>query len=146
SPQEAHLAEVAGPCRSGGPPMRAIPISDPEDSTGPSGAPAPAGSRPVGPPFPDPDAGHACPAEPCSGRTARHGEPMSGRPAVLLFLALLLAAGGLTPGCRSSQTASSEPQIVRPGKSWRTPSRRLTAQDERTIEAHARFSAGIIAE
>ncbi len=71
---------------------------------------------------------------------------MSGRPAVLLFLALLLAAGGLTPGCRSSQTASSEPQIVRPGKSWRTPSRRLTAQDERTIEAHARFSAGIIAE
>jgi len=65
-------------------------------------------------------------------------------PFALGCLALLLATG-----CRSSTPADpSKPhiQVLRPGQNWHPRTLDLTEADERQIEAHARFAAGLVDE
>ncbi|MCC6235026.1 MAG: tetratricopeptide repeat protein, partial [Verrucomicrobiales bacterium] len=65
------------------------------------------------------------------------------RPAAAGFVALLLGLGLV--GCTSSDPkADLRPTIVRAGQTWRPRELELSEADERQIEAHARFAAGVI--
>jgi tetratricopeptide (TPR) repeat protein len=67
-----------------------------------------------------------------------------------LFIAL--AAGIVVvvsvTGCRGTRgaEAAGRPRVVRAGEAYATPELELSADDERRIEAHARFAAGWVAD
>ena len=77
--------------------------------------------------------------------------PRSGRrrsfafgPALAGCVAVLLALGGT--GCQSSAPGSGKPRVLRAGQSYASRELELSEADERQIEAHARFAAGIVEE
>jgi tetratricopeptide (TPR) repeat protein len=65
----------------------------------------------------------------------------------LAGLALALAATlVLSSGCQSSRNPDGKPRVLRPGQPIHSGELELTDDDERRIEAHARFAAGIVEE
>ncbi len=53
---------------------------------------------------------------------------------------------GLDTGCQTTSSANGKPRIIRAGRPWDSNTLELTGEDERAIEAHARFAAGVIEE
>ncbi len=66
-------------------------------------------------------------------------------PVSVFFKALILIALASGPtGCQSSRNSGAEgqPRVFRAGQPYETPELELSDEDERLIEAHARFAAG----
>jgi tetratricopeptide (TPR) repeat protein len=64
--------------------------------------------------------------------------------AVSWVVLALFTLGAVSSGCRTSRHGSREgqPRVIRAGQPYDTPELELSDDDERLIEAHARFAAG----